>query len=146
MLRHLTHVDNVNHVALVAIQTLADGTRRGVAVARFVHDEASQGTAELAVVVADDAQGQGIATHLLRALATRALESGIHTFSMVVLRTNHRVCKTIERMGASRSNCCGSTVTYFLLVDALLQATVQASSSDLSMRSAENRRRSVPPV
>src|SRR3954451_13214969 len=54
-LRYLTEVDGVDHVALVAI-----AAGRIVGVARFVRATEDARSAEVAVVVADDLQGQGV--------------------------------------------------------------------------------------
>ena len=65
-LRYLTEVDGVNHIALVAV--LEDDPDQLVAVARCVRLPDRPGTAEMAIVVGDPWQGQGLGT---RARPTR---------------------------------------------------------------------------
>ena len=59
-LRYLTEVDGVNHIALVAV--LEDDPDQLVAVARCVRLPDRPGTAEMAIVVGDPWQGQGLGT------------------------------------------------------------------------------------
>ena len=49
--------------------------------------------AEFAVVVADDWQGRGIASQLMRGLITAAAMAGIKRLEGLVLRVNHRMLK-----------------------------------------------------
>jgi GNAT superfamily N-acetyltransferase len=82
-LRYLTEVDGVDHVALVAI-----AAGRIVGVARFVRAADDPGSAEAAVVVADEYQGDGVGRALGWALADAARERGIERFTAVMLRDN----------------------------------------------------------
>jgi GNAT superfamily N-acetyltransferase len=85
-LRYLTEVDGHDHVALVAV--LADDPAVIVASGRWVRDAAEPQTAEVAVVVADALQGQGLGTALGRELAGAARAHGIARFSAVMLPEN----------------------------------------------------------
>src|SRR5512142_2174188 len=62
-LAHLTQVDGVDHVALIA--TKRDHPDRLVAVARFVRDSHVATEAELAIPVHDPYQRRGIGRHIL---------------------------------------------------------------------------------
>jgi GNAT superfamily N-acetyltransferase len=88
-----THVDYVDRLALVAEQ----GDRL-VAVGRY---ERITGTteAEVAFVVADDLQHQGIATLLLERLASAALERGIQVFVAETLSENHEMLEVFMGSG-----------------------------------------------
>jgi RimJ/RimL family protein N-acetyltransferase/nucleotide-binding universal stress UspA family protein len=93
-LDYLTQVDHHDHEALVAVEASSD---EGIGVARFVRvgDEA----AEPAVVVADEWQRRGVASHLLEALAERARQEGIRQFIAPVLAENTAAIAAFERLG-----------------------------------------------
>ena len=89
-------VDFVNHVALVATceeggqQVIAGGGRYVVSQPRL---------AELAFVVVDQYQGQGIGAVLLRHLATLARDAGVKEFTAEVLPDNAAMLKVFEKSG-----------------------------------------------
>ena len=85
-LRYLTEVDGRDHYALVA--TPLDDLDAIVAVARFVRVADEPGTAEAAIIVADDLQGKGLGKRLARALATAAGDRGIRRFRASMLSDN----------------------------------------------------------
>jgi RimJ/RimL family protein N-acetyltransferase len=94
-LRYLTEVDGRNHIALVAL--LDDEL---VAVARCVRLPDRPDTAEMAIVVGDPWQGQGLGTALTHALADAAVAAGIRRFAAVMLGDNEaarRLMRTFSR-------------------------------------------------
>jgi RimJ/RimL family protein N-acetyltransferase len=94
-LRYLTEVDGVNHIALVALE----GDQL-VAVARCVRLPDRPGTAEMAIVVGDPWQGQGLGTALTRELADAAVAVGIRRFAATMLGDNEparRLMRTFSR-------------------------------------------------
>jgi GNAT superfamily N-acetyltransferase/nucleotide-binding universal stress UspA family protein len=93
-LDYLTDVDHHDHEALLAI---AEDTREGVAVARYVRTEPT--VAEPAIVVADDWQGRGLARQLLDLLADRARDEGIECFVAPVLAENRAALALFESLG-----------------------------------------------
>jgi RimJ/RimL family protein N-acetyltransferase len=99
-LLYLTHVDHHDHEALIAVEPQGDA----VAVARFVRSEKDAEAADVAVVVADDWQGQGLGTLIMDRLAERAQAEGIHRFTATVLGTNERVLALLRRTGALQSS------------------------------------------
>ncbi|HSJ44845.1 MAG TPA: GNAT family N-acetyltransferase [Euzebyales bacterium] len=101
-LDYLTRVDQVNHVAWVAID-LDHPEHPGIGVARFVrlHDEPT--VAEAAVTVLDAYQGRGLGTILLAALADAARERGITTFRAYVLGENLAMLAVLDRLGPIRT-------------------------------------------
>ncbi len=54
--------------------------------------------AELAIVVADDRQGQGIGTRLVAALADRAVTHGIDAFAVDIQGDNHGAMRLLRRI------------------------------------------------
>jgi RimJ/RimL family protein N-acetyltransferase len=85
-LRYLTEVDQVDHVALVAVP--ADDPAALVGVGRWVRDREHPDAAEVAVVVCDDRQGQGLGTVLGLALADAARARGVTRFTATMLPEN----------------------------------------------------------
>jgi GNAT superfamily N-acetyltransferase len=98
-LRYFTEVDHRDHEALVAIDPR---TREGVGVARFVRDRVRADSAEVAVAVADDWQGRGIGTELLRRLADRAREEGVARFTALALAGNEPMRHLLDGLGEAR--------------------------------------------
>jgi RimJ/RimL family protein N-acetyltransferase len=97
-LRYLTEVDHKRHEALVALDE-----DRLVGVARYVRAPRDRESAEVAVVVVDDRQGQGIGTALLDRLTERARENGITRYTALVSPDNDIVIGALERAGAERA-------------------------------------------
>jgi GNAT superfamily N-acetyltransferase len=93
--RYLTHVDYVDHLALVA---LAPEDASGVAVARYYRPEDSD-LAEAAVVVTDSWQGRGIGPALLQQLVDAARERGIAGFEAFVQTDNRKLLTMLDQMG-----------------------------------------------
>ena len=96
-LRYLTEIDGVDHAAILAV--LADDPDAIVGVARYVRLRDLPDTAEVAIVVGDRFQGQGIARELGRMIADEARESGIRRFTATLLGDNaaaHRLFHSIS--------------------------------------------------
>ena len=85
-LRYLTEVDHVDHYALVAV--LADDPTTMAGVGRWVRDAEHPDRAEVAVVVGDCYQRQGLGTALGSALADGARALGIGSFTAIMLAEN----------------------------------------------------------
>jgi GNAT superfamily N-acetyltransferase len=85
-LRYLTEIDGVNHIALVAV--LEEHPERLVAVARCVRLPDRPATAEMAIVVGDPWQQQGLGRALATALADAARAAGIRRFAATMLGDN----------------------------------------------------------
>src|ERR687896_808434 len=97
-LRYLTEVDGVNHIALVAV--LEDDPDQLVAVARCVRLPDRPATAEMAIVVGDPWQGQGLGRELAQRLADAARAAGIRRFAATMLGDNEaarRLMRTFSR-------------------------------------------------
>ncbi len=94
------NIDFIAHVALVAVVEVA-GVAEIAAGGRYIVLE--PGTAEIAFVVTDDYQGQGIGTALLRHLAILARNAGLKEFTAEVLPENIPMLKTFEKSGLKMS-------------------------------------------
>lgn len=98
-IEYLMEIDFVKHVALVAV--LQDAGRPIIAGGRYVSD--GPGTAELAFVVEDAHQGQGIGALLLRHLIGIARGAGLRELHAEVLPENASMIKVFERCGLTVS-------------------------------------------
>jgi RimJ/RimL family protein N-acetyltransferase len=94
-LNYLTAVDQVRHVALIAVDP---ETGQSFGTARYFRADESSDTAEFAVGVGDQWMRIGLGTALLRALTTRAREAGIARFTGIVHPDNSPVMGLIEKV------------------------------------------------
>jgi GNAT superfamily N-acetyltransferase len=88
--------DFVNHVALVALAE-EDGRKVIIGGGRYIVTE--PGKAEIAFVVIDDYQGNGIGTLLMHHLATVARKAGLKELLADVLPENTAMRKVFSRFG-----------------------------------------------
>lgn len=119
-LSYLTAVDHHDHEALLAIDPDAD---YAVGVARFVR--VSDAAAECAIVVADEWQGRGLATHLLDRLVQRAREEGLERFTALVLADNPEAIRLLERLGDTEQRRTGSQVELDIALPAPPESTAE---------------------
>ena len=113
MLRYLTEVDGVDHVAIIATVESPDlKTERGVGVARFVRTARERHVAEAAVTVVDDMQRKGVGRLLGLKLVEAALERGVTRFRGEVLTSNVDVLDALGAAGASLTDTGVGTVAF----------------------------------
>jgi acetyltransferase len=101
---YLTDIDQINHFAWgIGIR---DEKRaiRGIGVARYVRESNDPQTAEVAVAITDDYQGQGLGSLLVRALAVVADTHGIERLVGFMLGENRPMIRIFEGIGASIDN------------------------------------------
>lgn len=98
VLRYLTEVDHVDHLALVGEVEEATGARL-VAEARWVRREDEPDTADFAIAIADDCQLSGLGNALLDMLQRSAAARGIDRLCGHVLRNNLRMSGWLEARG-----------------------------------------------
>jgi RimJ/RimL family protein N-acetyltransferase len=109
LLRTLTEVDHVDREALVALPS--EDSETIVGVVRFVRDRYDSTTADLAITVADEWQGRGLATGLLELLGRRASEVGIAHFTVDMLAENRAVLALVRSAGGVPVADTGTTLT-----------------------------------
>jgi GNAT superfamily N-acetyltransferase len=90
------NIDFVNHVALVALAD-EDGRMAVIGGGRYIVTE--PGKAEIAFVVIDDYQGQGVGTLLMRHLAELARRAGLEGLVADVLPENTAMRKVFGKFG-----------------------------------------------
>jgi GNAT superfamily N-acetyltransferase len=94
---YFVNVDFVGHVALVA--TLAEGSQGGIIIGSGRYVVVEPGKAEMAFVVIDRYQGQGVGTALLRHLAAIARDAGLRELTAQVLADNLSMLRVFEKSG-----------------------------------------------
>lgn len=99
-LKYLTEVDQVDHVAWVAVLPDAPESERGAGVARWVRLRDEPETAEGAVTVVDSLQGMGIGKTLLYLITHEAVMKGVKRTKAWVLGDNHEVQSMLRHLGA----------------------------------------------
>jgi acetyltransferase len=93
----MTHIDYHRHMAF-AVATVSDGVEQFVGVGRYVVD-AVKSSAEVALVLADAWQGQGLGRRLLETLLEHAESAGVREALGTVLATNVAMLRLVRSMG-----------------------------------------------
>jgi acetyltransferase len=93
----MTHIDYRRHMAF-AVTTASNGAEQFVGVGRYVVDELKS-SADVALVLADAWQGQGLGRRLLEMLLKHAASAGISEAVGVVLATNVAMLHLARSMG-----------------------------------------------
>jgi acetyltransferase len=101
MLSRFTQIDYDREMALIAVAGTGSGEKQ-VAVARYVDYRDRRGC-EFAIVVADEWQGRGIATELLKQLIDTARDRRLETMEGVVLRENRDMIALARSLGFEQS-------------------------------------------
>jgi acetyltransferase len=105
MLGRFTQVDYDRELALLALapDPANPGAQMIIGIARYIanHDHES---AEFAVVVADEWQGRGVASRLMKALIACAKKRGLLRLVGTVLRANHNMVRFCEGLGFTISD------------------------------------------
>jgi RimJ/RimL family protein N-acetyltransferase len=100
-IRFFVNVNFVDHVALVAV---AEEDDRPVIVGGGRYVAPTPGTGEVAFMVVDEYQGQGIGAALMRHLAVIAREAGLRELTAEVLPSNKAMLKVLEKSGLRHSS------------------------------------------
>jgi RimJ/RimL family protein N-acetyltransferase len=100
--RYFVDIDGRDHYALVATfaEREPDEDAPIIAVARFVRLADDPGTAEFAIVVGDEWQGQGIGRELMGRLVDAALTRGVARLQATMLADNVAIQRLCEAVAA----------------------------------------------
>ncbi len=110
----LTDLDPRMHAALIAT-TDDDGREWAVAEARLIRDEDDPSQAEVAILVRDDWQSEGIGTTLFDLLIQVGLVQGLHRVYAIALSENRGMRRLVQKLGlpyTTRSD--GSEMIYWI--------------------------------
>jgi RimJ/RimL family protein N-acetyltransferase len=131
--RQFTHVDYVNRMALIATRDVTHdegGAEEILAVVRYDRMAGAR-EAEVAFVVADAWQGQGLATALLHELATYARAHGVEQFVALTMGSNVRMLDVLHNCGfPCRTRFDGGDILATLDITAPPSFSPQASAPD----------------
>lgn len=97
MLSRFTQIDYDREMALIATIE-SDGAEKQIGVARYVTTLGEE-SCEFAIVIADDWQGRGLATRLLKSLIDIARDRRLRFMEGVVLRENRNMLSLAESIG-----------------------------------------------
>jgi len=106
------NIDFTNHVALAAL-TEEDGRKVIIGGGRYIVVEPGQ--AEIAFIVIDAYQGQGVGTMLMRHLATIARAAGLKSLVAEVLPENTAMRKVFSKFGFTHEPGRGPQVVHLAL-------------------------------
>lgn len=97
-LERWVHVDPEREIALIAVATIG-GVEQQLGVARCVRDAADRGACEVAIVVGDAWQRQGLGEILLRQLMRQAFDAGCAVMNGITLSENHAMLGLARKLG-----------------------------------------------
>ncbi|HCO03121.1 MAG TPA: N-acetyltransferase [Actinobacteria bacterium] len=98
LVRYLTEVDQVNHIAWVAVR--GDQPNEGLGVARSIRVPGEPAVAEAAITVIDDYQNRGLGMLLLSVLGVSARSAGVTAFRALVMQDNTPMLDLLRQLGA----------------------------------------------
>jgi RimJ/RimL family protein N-acetyltransferase len=111
-IQFFVNVDFIDHVALVAVAE-EDGNAAVIGGGRYV--VTAPGIAEVAFMVIDRYQGQGVGAALMRHLTLIAREAGLRELTAEVLTSNSAMLKVFERSGLRLSTQWDAETTHVTL-------------------------------
>jgi acetyltransferase len=99
---YLANIDGCNHYALVATFAEQEGDEAApiIAVARFVRSPEDSASAEFAIVIGDEWQGEGLGRELMGRLVDAAVTRGVRRFQAMMLADNVAIHRLAERFAA----------------------------------------------
>jgi RimJ/RimL family protein N-acetyltransferase len=101
-LKFLTEVDQVNHLAYVAVHHL-DGQRLPGGVIRAIKNIERPTYAEIGVIIVDSYQGVGLGIRLFNTIADQALKVGITHIYGEYHTSNLKMTKLLEKFAKKRA-------------------------------------------
>jgi RimJ/RimL family protein N-acetyltransferase len=127
--RYLAQIDGCDHFALVATAEVQGAEGPFVGVARFVRVSDHPDTAEFAIVIADDYQGNGLARELLRRLAAAATRRGIRHFRAAMLADNVAIRRLMVELAVGEVKTLRSGSILELEIELPVSVEVEVSDS-----------------
>jgi GNAT superfamily N-acetyltransferase len=97
-LEYFTEVDDVNHVAWIAVDP-ATPAQRGLGIARFIRYRNNPRVAEMAFTVIDNWQHFGLGTYLVGVLYLMAQARGVEVLRAIALPENKTATDFIQKLG-----------------------------------------------
>ena len=113
-----TEIDYVDHFAWVALDVHRPA-EPGVGVARYIRNAKAPRTADMAIAIVDDYQGQGVGTLLMRMLCSTARVNSVDRLCSLVLWENLPMRRLLARLGARFRDEGGGVLSFDLDLDLL---------------------------
>ncbi|MEA9355861.1 GNAT family N-acetyltransferase [Bacteriovorax sp. PP10] len=101
-LKFLTEVDQINHLAYVAVHHL-DGKLLPGGVIRAIKDSQRPTYAEIGITIVDSYQGKGLGIQLFNTISDRALQVGLTHFYGQYHTSNLKMTKLLEKFAKTRA-------------------------------------------
>jgi RimJ/RimL family protein N-acetyltransferase len=133
----LTLTDGRDHIAVAALALDADGgEQRMLGMARCLRLAPGGDSAELAIAIADDAQGLGLGSALIEQLTETAAAQGIRRLELEVLADNHGMRGIAERLGAAADWLGDGSIRYTLTLEPSPRTAPAAPAADAEQADA----------
>ncbi len=95
-LKFLTEVDQINHIAYVAVHKKGD-EQLPAGVIRAIKKNEDESSAEIGITIVDCYQGMGLGTKLLNTIGDQALKVGINCFYGDFHTSNNKMSKLLHK-------------------------------------------------
>ncbi len=115
LISQLVNVDYTKEMAIVA--EITTHTRTTAGVGRIAVNPDTPNTVELAVIVVDAYQGQGLGTQLITYMLYIAKDMGYHKVSAVLSSSNEHVIKIIDSLGFTKVQQKDGTIKAHILLE-----------------------------
>jgi GNAT superfamily N-acetyltransferase len=135
MLAVLAHVDDDQRVGLLALHN-----GRIVGAARYLRRPDAPATADIALTVADELQGNGLGRVLMRELQAHAARRGVTRFAFDVLATNDAALAVARSLGG-RVHGAGATLEGTIYIESGAETPSRSSARPIVRRVATHRPR-----
>lgn len=99
-LQYLLVIDNINHLAIGAINCKQPDI--GIGLARYIRLKKNPDMAEAAIIVIDEYQGKGLGKLLYKELMHQAADNGIHQLQNIVGKDNQGMLGLLNKLGAKK--------------------------------------------
>lgn len=134
-LRYLTEVDGEQHVALGLVDCDRPG-HPGVGAARYVRLSDQPTVAEVAILVIDRYQNQGLGSILLAALSRYAAHQGVERFRAYVLQDNTAFLDYLHDLGGAEEQAQEGMMVMEMPVRATAEDLPDTEAADRARRAA----------
>lgn len=100
-LNYLLSIDNVNHLAIGAIDC-DNSDELGIGLVRYIRMKEAPDQAEVAITIIDEYQGKGLGSILYREMMKMAAQNDINTLLNIVRKDNRAMLYLLDSLGAKK--------------------------------------------
>lgn len=102
-LNYLLSIDNINHLAIGAID-YDKSHDIGIGLVRYIRKLEAQDQAEVAIIIIDEYQGKGLGSTLYREMMEIASRNGINALINIVKKDNRAMLYLLDSLGAIKTD------------------------------------------